>query len=268
MKRLSKAYLGLIYVFLYAPILVMIVFSFNASKSRNLWAGFTLKWYQELFHNQMVLESLGNTLIIAVIASVVSTIVGTAAAVGIYSFNRKMRNMILNVTYMPMINPEIVTGVSLMLLYVFLGMRFGFATLLCSHITFCLPYVILSVLPKLKQLDVSIYEAGLDLGCTPWWAFWKVVLPQIMPGVFSGFLMSFTYSLDDFVISYFTNGPTSQTLPITIYSMTRRKVSPEINALSTILFVAVFTLLIIINLRGINQKKKEKRSVSIEEDPA
>ncbi len=259
MKRVSKFYLALIYIFLYAPILVMIVLSFNASKNRNVWSGFTFKWYAELFHNQIVLESLGNTLLIACIAAVVSTVVGTAAAVGINSFRRHMRNAILNVTYMPMINPEIVTGVSLMLLYVFLGVKFGFLTLLYSHITFCLPYVILSVLPKLRQVDPNIYDAALDLGCTPVHAFWKVILPQIMPGVFSGFLMSFTYSLDDFVISYFTNGATSQTLPITIYSMTRRKVSPEINALSTILFLVVFTLLIIINLRGRNPKK-EKRS--------
>lgn len=261
MKKLGKIYLALVLLFLYVPIFVLIVFSFNESKSSSVFSGFTLDWYKRLFNNRIIISSLVNTIIIAVAASIISTILGTLAAIGINSMKRVPRTVVMNVTNMPIINPEIVTGVSLMLLFSFFAARmtleFGFVTLLIAHITFDVPYVILSVMPKFRQMDPHIYEAAQDLGCGPFKAFRKVVLPEIMPGVVSGFLMSFTYSLDDFVISYFTTGSTSQTLPITIYSMTRRKVSPEINALSTLIFLVVFVVLIVKNV--IEGKTARKR---------
>lgn len=261
MKKLGKIYLALVLLFLYVPIFVLIVFSFNESKSSSVFSGFTLDWYKRLFNNRIIISSLVNTIIIAVAASIISTILGTLAAIGINSMRRVPRTVVMNVTNMPIINPEIVTGVSLMLLFSFFAARmtleFGFVTLLIAHITFDVPYVILSVMPKFRQMDPHIYEAAQDLGCGPFKAFRKVVLPEIMPGVVSGFLMSFTYSLDDFVISYFTTGSTSQTLPITIYSMTRRKVSPEINALSTLIFLVVFVVLIVKNV--IEGKTARKR---------
>ncbi|MBR3760792.1 MAG: ABC transporter permease [Ruminococcus sp.] len=261
MKKLGKIYLALVLLFLYVPIFVLIVFSFNETKSSSVFSGFTLDWYKRLFNNRIIISSLVNTIIIAVAASIISTILGTLAAIGINSMRRVPRTVVMNVTNMPIINPEIVTGVSLMLLFSFFAARmtleFGFVTLLIAHITFDVPYVILSVMPKFRQMDPHIYEAAQDLGCGPFKAFRKVVLPEIMPGVVSGFLMSFTYSLDDFVISYFTTGSTSQTLPITIYSMTRRKVSPEINALSTLIFLVVFVVLIVKNvLEGKAAKKR------------
>lgn len=252
MKKLGKIYLALVLLFLYVPIFVLIVFSFNESKSSSVFSGFTLDWYKRLFNNRIIISSLVNTIIIAVAASIISTILGTLAAIGINSMRRIPKTVVMNVTNMPIINPEIVTGVSLMLLFSFFAARmtleFGFVTLLIAHITFDVPYVILSVMPKFRQMDPHLYEAAQDLGCSPFRAFRKVVLPEIMPGVVSGFLMSFTYSLDDFVISYFTTGSTSQTLPITIYSMTRRKVSPEINALSTLIFAVVVIVLLIKNI--------------------
>lgn len=261
MKKLGKIYLALVLLFLYVPIFVLIVFSFNESKSSSVFSGFTLDWYKRLFNNRIIISSLVNTIIIAVAASIISTILGTLAAIGINSMKRVPKTIVMNVTNMPIINPEIVTGVSLMLLFSFFAARmtleFGFVTLLIAHITFDVPYVILSVMPKFRQMDPHIYEAAQDLGCGPFKAFRKVVLPEIMPGVVSGFLMSFTYSLDDFVISYFTTGSTSQTLPITIYSMTRRKVSPEINALSTLIFLVVFVVLIVKNV--IEGKTARKR---------
>lgn len=251
MKKLGKLYLVLVMLFLYAPIFVLIVFSFNQSKSSSVFTGFTLDWYKRLFNNRLIISSLVNTIIIAVAASIISTALGTLAAIGINSMRKVPRAVVMNVTNMPIINPEIVTGVSLMLLFSFFAARmtleFGFVTLLIAHITFDVPYVILNVMPKFNQMDPHLYEAAQDLGCSPFKAFRKVVLPEIMPGVISGFLMSFTYSLDDFVISYFTSGSTSQTLPITIYSMTRRKVSPEINALSTLIFITVVIVLIVKN---------------------
>ena len=249
MKRLGKIYMALVLLFLYVPIFVLIVFSFNETKSRSVFSGFTLDWYARLFHNRIIISSLVNTIIIAVAASIVSTVLGTFAAIGINGMRKVPKAVVMNVTNMPIINPEIVTGVSLMLLFVFFAARmnleFGFVTLVIAHITFDVPYVILNVMPQFNQMDPHLYEAAQDLGCSPLRAFRKVVLPEIMPGVVSGFLMSFTYSLDDFVVSYFTSGSTSQTLPITIYSMTRRKVSPEINALSTLIFVAVVAVLIV-----------------------
>lgn len=262
MKKLSKVYIALVLFFLYVPIFVMIVFSFNTTKSRSVLSGFTLDWYAKLFENELILKSLVNTIIIAVCASVISTILGTLAAIGINHMGKKSKAVILGINNIPIINPEIVTGVSLMLLFVFfkarMSLNFGFTTLLIAHITFDVPYIVLSVMPKFRQMTPHIYEAAQDLGCGPFKSFIKVVLPEIMPGIVSGFLMAFTYSLDDFVISYFTSGPTSQTLPITIYSMTRRKVSPEINALSTLIFIVVVVVLVIKNIferKNMNTKK-------------
>ena len=262
MKKLGKIYIGLVLMFLYVPIFVLIVFSFNETKSRSVFSGFTFDWYEKLFRNEIIISSLINTIIIAVLASIISTILGTLAAIGINSMKKFPRAVVLNVTNMPIINPEIVTGVSLMLLFVFFAARmnleFGFVTLLIAHITFDVPYVILNVMPKFKQMNPHLYEAAQDLGCGPFMAFIKVVLPEIMPGVVSGFLMAFTYSLDDFIISYFTSGSTSQTLPITIYSMTRRKVSPEINALSTLIFLVVVIVLVVKHIIEMNQAKRNE----------
>jgi len=262
MKKLGKIYMAVVLMFLYVPIFVLIVFSFNETKSRSVFSGFTFDWYEKLFRNEIIISSLVNTIIIAVLASIISTILGTLAAIGINSMKKVPKAVILNVTNMPVINPEIVTGVSLMLLFVFFAARmnleFGFVTLLIAHITFDVPYVILNVMPKFKQMNPHLYEAAQDLGCSPFQAFRKVVLPEIMPGVVSGFLMAFTYSLDDFVISYFTSGSTSQTLPITIYSMTRRKVSPEINALSTLIFLAVVIVLVVKHIIETKQSKRNE----------
>lgn len=267
MKKLSKIYLGIVLMFLYMPIFVLIVFSFNTTKSRTVMSGFTFEWYEKLFHNQIIMSSLLNTIIIAVLASIAATILGTAAAIGINGMKKVPKSLVLNVTNFPIINPEIVTGVSLMLLFVFFAARmnveFGFVTLLIAHITFDVPYVILNVMPKFRQMDPHLYEAAQDLGCSPVKAFFKVVLPEIMPGIVSGFLMSFTFSLDDFIISYFTSGSSTQTLPITIYSMTRRKVSPEINALSTLIFIVVVIVLIVKNI--VEKKTEAKASATIKE---
>ena len=260
MKKFSKAYMALFLMFMYIPIFVLIVFSFNETKSRSVFSGFTLDWYVKLFQNELIMTSLRNTLIIAVLASISATVLGTAAAIGISNMKKLPKAVIMNVTNIPIINPEIVTGVSLMLLFVFFAARmnleFGFKTLLIAHITFDVPYVILNVMPKFRQMDPHLYEAAQDLGCGPVQAFFKVVLPEIMPGVISGFLMSFTFSLDDFIISYFTGGATSQTLPVTIYSMTRRKISPEINALSTLIFVIVIIVLLVKNI--LERRRKEE----------
>lgn len=261
MKKLSNIYMALVMLFLYLPIFVLIVFSFNETKSRSVFSGFTFDWYIKLFGNKLILTSLWNTLMVSVSAAIIATILGTAAAIGINAMRKPAKAAILNITNIPIINPEIVTGVSLMLLFVFfaakMNFEFGFGTLLIAHITFNVPYVILNVMPKFRQMNPHLYEAAQDLGCSPVKAFFKVVLPEILPGVVSGFLMSFTFSLDDFIISYFTSGATSQTLPITIYSMTRRKVSPEINALSTIIFVIVVVVLITKNVVENKAMKKE-----------
>lgn len=261
MKKLSKAYMALVLLFLYVPIFVLIVFSFNTTKSRSVFSGFTFDWYIKLFQNELILTSLWNTILIAVCASVISTVLGTMAAIGIVRMSKFSKAAVLNITNLPIINPEIVTGVSLMLLFVFFKARmsldFGFTTLLIAHITFDVPYVILNVLPKFRQMQPHLYEAAQDLGCGPVRSFFKVIMPEIMPGIISGFIMAFTFSLDDFVISYFTSGPTSQTLPITIYSMTRRKVSPEINALSTIIFMVVVIVLVV---KNIIERKNTPRS--------
>ena len=262
MKILSKIYMALIILFLYAPIAVMIVFSFNSGSSVWVFEGFSLDWYAELIFNSEMLDAFKHTLIIAILSATVSTVLGTAAAVGICNLRSKLaKSAIMSVTNIPMMNADIVTGVSLMLLFIFFGKLFGlseslgFSTVLIAHITFNLPYVILSVMPKLKQTDSSLPQAAMDLGCTPIKAFFKVVLPSISSGIFTGFIMAFTLSLDDFVISYFTCGH-YQTLPIVIYNMTKRTVTPDTYALSTIIFISVFALLLLYNISLTSSEKK------------
>ena len=245
---LKKGYLTLLLIFLYLPILIMAVFSFNASRTRGQWSGFSLKWYQELFHDPTIMQALYTTLLVAVLSALIATVIGTVAAIGIYSMKRRPRAALLNLTYIPGTNPDIVTGISLMLLFLFIKLPMGFGTLLIAHITFNVPYVILSVMPKLQQMNTHLYEAALDLGAPPRLALVKVILPQIMPGIFTGALLAFTLSLDDFVVSFFTNGGT-QTLSVVVYSMARLGVKPQINALSTIMFVCVLVLLFIVNKR-------------------
>ena len=261
MKTLSRIYNALIFLFLYSPIVVLIVYSFNDSRSRVKWGGFTADWYRDLFSNELILDSLRITLEIAVLAALIATVIGTMAAVGIYSMNGRLSRWLLALNNIPMINPEIVTGISMMLMFVAIYratglLQPGFLTLLLAHITFCIPYVVLQVMPKLRQMNKHMYEAALDLGCHPLPAFFKVVLPEIMPGVITGSLMAFTMSLDDFVISYFNSGSTAQNLSVTIYSMTKKPITPEINALSTLMFGSVLVLLVIVNLRQIRDAKK------------
>ncbi len=247
------------YVFLYAPIISLAVFSFNDSKSMAKWNGFSLRWYQELLQNERILDALYYTIFIAVVASVIATIVGTITAIGIHKIRQgKVRGLLLNINYLPVLNPDIVTGVALMSLFVFIRLEFGFTTMLLAHIVFDIPYVILSVLPKLKQLPANIEDAAMDLGATPWYALRKVVLPQIKPGIISGLLIAFTMSIDDFVISFFTTGNGVTNLAIEVYSMTRRGLTPEINALSTLMFAAVLILLILSNITA--NKKASQRS--------
>ncbi len=263
MSPLSKLYVALIMIFLYAPIVVMIVFSFNDSASTSVISGFSLRWYESLLHDEGTMKALSNTLILAVTSALTATVMGTAAAVGINAFrNKYIKKVTMGVTNIPMMNPEIVTGISMMLLFVFCANligktdALGFGTMLIAHVTFNLPYVILSVLPKLRQLDKFLPEAAMDLGCTPVQAFFKVVLPSISTGIVSGMMMSFTLSLDDFVISYFTQGPSFETLPIRIFSMTKKRVTPDMYALSTLIFVAILFLLILLN---VSQARGEKR---------
>lgn len=250
----QKIYVFLIFVFLYAPIFTLIVLSFNASKTRAKWGGFTLKWYQSLFENEAILQALGNTLLIALLSSLVATVIGTIACISINSMKRRNRAIIMGITNIPMLNAEIVTGISLMLLFISLGVRFGFMTILLSHITFNIPYVILSVMPRMKQLNPSTYEAALDLGASHITAFFKVILPDIMPGILSGFLMAFTMSLDDFIITHFTKGPGVDTLSTKIYTEVKKGIKPEMYALSALIFVSVLVLLLLIN-RPVKEKK-------------
>ncbi|MBR4549987.1 MAG: ABC transporter permease [Oscillospiraceae bacterium] len=278
MKPLSKVYTALVLLFLFAPILILLVFSFNQSKSLSVFSGFTLYWYRELFRDAETLKAVRNTLLLAVSSSLLATAMGTAAAVGIHRLRSKyLRAALDTVTNIPMINPDIITGISLMLMFVFVGRLFGaatslnFATMLIAHITFSLPYVILQVLPKLQQMDKALPEAAMDLGCTPLRAFWKVEIPEILPGVLTGLIMAFTLSLDDFVISYFTAGNGFQTLPIRIYNMTKKTVTPKMYALATIIFFVILALLLISNLsdddtdrklKAAREKRKAKRAAA------
>lgn len=253
-RLLQRAYIVMIFGFMYLPIAVLIAYSFNENKSRTVFSGFTLSWYKSLFQNEMILSALGLSLVLALVSSVLATVLGTLATIGINSMSRRTQLIVNNISYVPVVNPEIITGVSLMLLFVLLqqagvggeGGIFGWAPLLIAHITFNVPYVIFNVGPKLRQLDPSLYNAALDLGCTPRQAFFKVILPQLTPAILSAFLICLTYSIDDFMISYFNCG-TMQTLPIAIYSMTRKKVSPEINALSAIMFLVILTIILVSN---------------------
>ena len=257
-KYLQKIYLTLILILLYAPIVTLIVLSFNQSKTRAKWGGFTLKWYKELFRNEQIMSAFYTTLIIAFISAAVATIIGTAAAIAIQGMKQKWKTMYMGLTNIPMMNAEIVMGVSLMLLFIAFHMTLGFGTILIAHITFNIPYVILSVAPKLKQTNRYTYEAALDLGAPPVKAFFKVVFPDIVPGVLSGFMLAFTMSLDDFVITHFTKGPGIDTLSTKIYTEVRKGIKPEIYALSTIMFVTVLVLLILINY---SPKEEEETTV-------
>ncbi|MFR9216018.1 MAG: ABC transporter permease [Ruthenibacterium sp.] len=271
-KNLGRVWMVAVFGFMYVPIAVLIAFSFNESKSRNVWAGFSLRWYKNLLGDEMILQALGVSLVVAFASAIIATVLGTLAAIGVNNMSRRRRAVVLNLSYVPIVNPEIVTGVATMLLFVVMNggiskvltailgqevrVGFGIGTLLIAHVTFCLPYVLFNVSPKLRQMDVRMYEAALDLGCNPRQAFFKVVLPEIMPAIISAFLISLTYSIDDFIISYFNSG-TVQTLPIAIYSMTKKRVSPEINALSTIMFVVI--LAIILGVNGV-EAARDKRT--------
>lgn len=276
MKLSSKIYCGIIFLFLFAPIAVLLVFSFNEAKSLSVFSEFSVKWYTELFNDRNTLTALKNTLILAVAATVISSLLGTVAAVGINKIRSRWYKTALNtVTDIPMINPDIITGISLMLMFVFVGRLFGaatslnFVTMLIAHVTFCTPYVILQVLPKLQQMDKSLHEAAMDLGCTPMKAFLKVELPEILPGIITGAIMAFTLSLDDFVISYFTSGTGFETLPIRIYGMTKKTVTPKMYALATIIFFVTLALLLISNVvdnddrRALKERKKLRRRTEV-----
>ena len=273
----DRVLMALVFLFLYAPIIILIVFSFNAGTSSSVWKGFSLKWYESLLSNRLIMNSVYTTLMVSLLSTIAAAIAGTFAAIGLYAMSRRRRTIVNSVNNIPMMNADIVTGVSMCLLFVafFSGwgsfaswfntlglfrlpthLTMGFGTLLIAHITFNIPYVILSVGPKLRQMDRNLVDAAMDLGCTWMQAFWKVIIPEIKPGIVSGALTAFTMSIDDFVISYFTAGSASSTLAMTIYSMTKKKVTPEINAISTLLFVTVLVLLAVINVREARQERK------------
>lgn len=280
----NRPFMALVFLFLYAPIFLLIVFSFNAGNSSAVWKGFSLQWYVELFQDRIIMESVYTTLLVSLLATVIATVAGTFAAIGFFSMRRQIRDPLMTVNNIPMMNADIVTGVSLCLFFVafFNGwsdfahwfndvqslvelptrLTMGFTTLLLAHISFNIPYVILSVGPKLRQMDKNLIDAAQDLGCTWMQAFWKVILPEIKPGIVSGALIAFTMSIDDFVISYFTAGSSASTLAMTIYGMTKKRVSPEINAISTLLFVTVLILLIIVNVREARAEKAAAKKLS------
>ncbi len=267
MKKLSTVYLVLVFGILYIPILTLILFSFNDANNTAMFTGFSLRWYKELFSSSDTFIALRNTLILALSSATIATVIGTAAAEGIYKMKSKLLKSAINsVTNIPMMNPDIVTGMCLMLFFVVVAgiLRvsyddIGFVAMLIAHITFCLPYVILSVLPRINEFGDSLSEAALDLGCTPMQAFFKVKLPNIMHGVVSGFVMAFTLSLDDFVISYFVGSSKFQTLPLLIYSMTKKKVTPDMYALSTLIIIVIFALLLFSNVRSGKEEERRRR---------
>ena len=279
-SALSRVFMGLIFVFLYAPIFVLIVFSFNDSSSRSIWSGFTLNWYVQLFRDQQIIDALYTTLAVSMLAAVIATVAGTFAAIGFYNMRRRWSTPLMTINNIPMMNADIVTGVSLCLFFVAafslwgqaaawinssLGthlpekLYLGFGTMLIAHITFNIPYVILSIMPKLRQMDKNLVDAAQDLGCTWMQAFWKVVVPEIKPGIVNGLLIAFTMSVDDFAISYFTAGSSTANLAMRIYAMTKKRISPKVNAVSTLLFVTVLTLLIVINVREARQEKAQRQ---------
>ena len=272
--------MGLVFVFLYAPILVLVVFSFNASNSRSVWAGFSLDWYQALLQDDMILSALYTTLTVSILSAAIATVAGTFAAIGFYNMKKRWRSPLMTINNIPMVKADIVTGVSMCLFFVAAfglwgqaaawindsfganlptTLYLGFGTMLVAHITFNIPYVILSIMPKLRQMDRNLVDAAQDLGCTWMQAFWKVVVPEIKPGIVNGLLIAFTMSVDDFVISYFTAGSSTANLAMRIYAMTKKRIIPEVNAVSTLLFVTVLVLLIIINVREARQEKAAKR---------
>lgn len=262
MRTLKKIYLAIIFLFLYAPISVLIFFSFNSSRTRGHWGGFTLRWYKELLNDPQILSALYNTLSIALFSSLISVLIGTIASICIFSLRPIIKNIVLHVTKIPLVNPDIATGVSLMILYVFVFHffsvgNFGYWTLLFSHITFNVPYVIFSVLPRMNNLNNNIFEAALDLGASHTYALVKIILPELMPGIVTGFLLAFTLSVDDFIVSFFTAGSGVNNLSILIYSMARRGINPKINALSSLMFVSVMILLYLVNKRDIVLSKLE-----------
>lgn len=264
----SRVYMGIIFFFLYAPIIVMMAFSFNATSSTYHMDGVSGYWWVRMFHDNEAMAALKNTVVLAVSTTAVATVLGVMAAIGLFRTKNKLyKRSMMTVTNIPLMNPEIVTGISMMLLFVFAGTLvhksdvLGFTTLLIAHVTFCLPYVILNVIPKLRQFDMNIYEAALDLGCKPFKAFMKVVLPEIMSGIITGAVMSFTLSLDDFIISYFTNGPSFQTLPIYIFSLTKKRVKPDMFALSTLMFGVILVLLVLMNLAQSRAEKREEKKL-------
>lgn len=257
MKKTAKGiYIALIILFLYLPIFTLMVLSFNGGKTMNAWVGFSLQWYEEMFNNRQIMEALGNTFTIAFWAATIATLLGTMACIGLNAMNERRRSLFMGLNNIPLLNADIVTGISLMLSFLLFGISLSYGTVLLAHITFCLPYVILSVMPKFKQLQNHTYEAALDLGATPVYAFFKVVLPDIMPGIISGFLLSFTMSVDDFVITHFTRGAGINTLSTLIYSQVKVGIRPTLYALSTVIFVAVLVILVIVNI--ISSKKEEK----------
>ncbi len=265
-RIISGIFMVLVFVFMYAPIFLLMVFSFNDSKSRSVWSGFTLRWYEKLAGDSQIINAVQVTLSVSVLAAVISTILGTAAAIGIFNMKRTPRRLMMTLNNIPMMNPDIIMGVSMMLLFIFLFQvchlevfRLGFFTMLLAHITFDTPYVILSVMPKLRQMDIRQYEAARDLGATKLQAFMRIVIPQAAPGIVTGFILSFTMSVDDVVVSYFTSGDTASPLGVLIFGMTKRRISPEINALCTLMFVVVLALLIIINFRELRANRQARR---------
>lgn len=258
MKYIKKAYLGIILLVLYAPIGLLMVYSFNEGKT-STWQGFSFKWYVELFRDPSIQSAFGYTMLVAFISAIVATIIGTLAAMGINKMSTRASNIIMNLTYIPLLSPDIVIGISLMLLFSAVNMPFGLVTLILSHVTFCIPYVILSVMPRLKMMNNNLYEAALDLGATPMHAFKYVILPEIMPGIISGAFIAFTLSIDDFVVSFFNTASGVNTLSIQIYSMARRGVSPKINAISTLMFLAIMIILVVTNVRANAKVKKREQ---------
>ncbi len=253
-KFFKRFYLAIILLFMYLPIGALILFSFNESKNMAKWTGFSTHWYQQLFHDPVIAEALWVTISIALLSALIATFIGTLAVIGIDSYKSKAKNSLINLTYIPMVNADIVTGISLLLLFIFFNIPRGYWTMLLAHITFNLPYVIFSVLPKLRQMDRSTYEAALDMGAKPGYAVRKVILPQIMPGIVTGFILAFTMSFDDFMISFFTTQGATQNLSIYVYSMARVGINPMINALSAIMFAVVITLLVVVNIRSFKRK--------------
>lgn len=258
MKFLQRFYIAIIFIFLYAPIAILVLFSFNSSNSLSNFTGFSLQWYKELFESQSILSAFSNTISTAVLSTLIAAVIGTIAAIGINNMKPLKKSLTLTVSNIPVLSPDIVTGVSLMMLFAFFSISTGDITVLIAHISFNIPYMILSVMPRLRGVNKNTYEAALDLGAKPMKAFKDVVIPEILPGIISGMMICFTMSIDDFIISYFTKGRGYSNLSIEIYTMTKRGVRPTVNALSTIMFVVIITLLLIVNLwQGKNKNKEE-----------